>query len=96
MPESKTISMLELRDGLSGVLSEVQAGSTYTITRFGSPIATLGPAYETAHAQLGSPESFSASFDASGPTRRLPPEPLEVKAGQAPGDPEPMVYPEEA
>lgn len=44
MPPERTIPQRELRNNVAEVLREAEAGTTFTITVRGRPVARLGPA----------------------------------------------------
>lgn len=59
----KEISMVDLRPNLTQVLNEVTTTSvTYTVTRFGKPVVTIGPFEQ---APLNSSDTVNLGDDSS-------------------------------
>ncbi|NAZ75550.1 type II toxin-antitoxin system prevent-host-death family antitoxin [Kineococcus sp. T13] len=66
----RTISAEDLRDQLARVLREVQEGETFTVTREGRPVATIGP-HEPS--QPGGPQTWVPAGQVIGALAHLDP-----------------------
>lgn len=51
MSDTKHLSLAELRPKLTDVIRDVGAGQTFVITRYGDPIATIGPVTSASNTQ---------------------------------------------
>ena len=70
------ISMLDLRANLTSVLDRARQGESFTVIRFGSPVAEIGPftsAMNTSSSTVTFDDTQATPTDASHPSKRPSP-----------------------